>query len=186
MPTTLYFDSQSLNLGAHKINADPAVVANSARFLDAITTSRTHAMQTYSHLDKYQHAAAGRFLAAGGERFSLCDGWRVPRGSVAPFRRAGDFHRRKSGGRGARGVSTGGIFSDPRSGMPAGQGCRTGGRGRGAADKAARAGGDKDSPIAETEASGTDFAGAGADNGKTSGVGTGLSRGVGQREALRV
>src|SRR5260370_37851743 len=70
--------------------------------------------------------------------------------------------------------------------MPARQGCRTGGRGRGVAGTAHPAGGYKDSPVAETEASGTDFAGTGADSGKDTGVGTGLSRGVGRREALRV
>src|SRR5258708_87515 len=102
------------------------------------------------------------YAPGGGEGFSVCGGRRVQGGSGAAARCAEDRDGGKSGGRGACGVSTSGFFSDPRAGMPARQGCRTGGRGRGAAGKAPPAGGYKDSPVAETEASGADFASTGA------------------------
>jgi hypothetical protein len=134
----------------------------------------------------YQHAVAGGFLAAGGKRFSVRGGRRVSRGGRGSAGCPGDLHGGKSGGRGACGVSASGIFSDPCVGMPARQGCRTRRRGCGLAGKAGPTHGYKDSQVAETEARGTDLAGVGAYSGENPGVGTGLSRGVGQRKALRV
>src|SRR6266478_444457 len=100
----------------------------------------------------YQYAPAGRFLATRGERLSLRTRQWVPRGSGAAVGCGGNLHRAKSGGGGACGVSTGGIFSDPRPGMPARQLRQTRGRGRGVADKAATTGGDSDPAVAQTEA----------------------------------
>ena len=69
MPTTLAFGSQSLNLGAHKRNAELAVEASSARVLHAISTSRPQAMATWSRLDKCLQAVicspAGDTLHSG-------------------------------------------------------------------------------------------------------------------------
>src|SRR5258708_5106359 len=99
----------------------------------------------------YQHTPAGRFLAAGREGFSVCAGRRVPWGSRACFRCSENLYRAKSGGGGACGVSTGGLFSDPRPGMPARQLRQTRGRGRGVAEKAATNGGDSERGVAQNQ-----------------------------------
>src|SRR5260370_39267795 len=111
----------------------------------------------------YQYALAGRLLATRREGFLVCARGRIPRGSGASFGCAGDLHHGKNSGGGACGVSTSRIFSDPHAGMSAGRWCRTEGGRRGAADKAPPGGGYKDSQVAETEASGADIAGTGAD-----------------------
>jgi len=134
----------------------------------------------------HQYPAAGRFLAARGERVSVCARRRIPRRSGGPPGCTGVPDCRK-GGRGcACGVSAGGIFSDPLPGMPAWKGCRKLCRDCCDAYSTPPADGDKDSPVAETEASGTDFAGAGTDSRENPSVGTRLSRCVGQRQAVRV
>src|SRR5260370_20015057 len=134
----------------------------------------------------YQYAAAGRFLSARREGVSVCARRGIPRGSSLPLGRTGDLDCRKNDRGCACGISTGGIFSDPRSGMPPRWGCWKLCRDRCAAYKSPPAGGDKDSPLSETEASGTDFAGIGTDTRENPSVGTRLSRCVGQRQAVRV
>src|SRR5437773_9612536 len=69
----------------------------------------------------YQHAGAGRFLAARGKRFSVCPQRRVPRGSGAPSGCARDLYGGKSSRGCAGGVSTGGIFSNSRPECPLGK-----------------------------------------------------------------
>src|SRR5260370_34875716 len=66
----------------------------------------------------YPYALPGRFLAAGRERFSVCAGRRVPRGSGNAAECAGNLHGGESSRGRAGGILTGGGFSDAVTGGP--------------------------------------------------------------------